>query len=60
MKDRAFSVWSAAVDLVALGVLTLILCIPVVTICPGTIPITPLGRESAKSAAVSRARWKVL
>lgn len=28
MKDRAFSVWSAAVDLVALGVLTLILASP--------------------------------
>ena len=34
MKGRAFSIWTAAVDLVALGFLTLLLCVPVVTACP--------------------------
>ena len=51
MKDRAFSVWSAAVDLVALGVLTLILCIPVVTICPA---VTALYYSVAKSVRRGR------
>ena len=51
MKDRAFSVWSAAVDLVALGVLTLILCIPVVTICPA---VTALYSSVAKSVRRGR------
>ena len=51
MKDRAFSVWSAAVDLVALGVLTLILCIPVVTICPA---VTSLYYSVAKSVRRGR------
>ncbi len=51
MKDRAFSVWSAAVDLVALGVLTLILCIPVVTICPA---FTALYYSVAKSVRRGR------
>lgn len=51
MKDRAFSIWSAAVDLVALGVLTLILCIPVVTICPA---VTALYYSVAKSVRRGR------
>ena len=34
MKGRAFSIWTAAADLVALGLLTLLLCLPVLTICP--------------------------
>ncbi len=46
MKDRAFSVWTAAVDLAALGVLTLLLCVPVVTACPA---VTALYYSVAKS-----------
>lgn len=46
MKGRAFSIWTAAVDLVALGFLTLLLCVPVVTACPA---VTALYYSVAKS-----------
>ena len=46
MKGRAFSIWTAAVDLVALGFLTLLLCVPVVTACPA---VTALYYSAAKS-----------
>ena len=34
MKDRGFSIWSAAIDLIALGAMTLVISLGVVTICP--------------------------
>ena len=46
MRGRAFSIWTAAVDLVALGCLTLLLCLPVLTICPA---VTALYYSVAKS-----------
>lgn len=51
MKDRAFSVWSSAIDLIALGALTLIISIPVVTICPA---VTALYYSVAKSVRRGR------
>ena len=39
MKGRAFSIWTAAADLVALGLLTLLLCLPVLTICPAVMAL---------------------
>ena len=51
MKDSSFSVWSAAMDLIALGVLTLLLCLPVVTACPA---VTALYYAVAKSVRRGR------
>ena len=46
MKGRAFSIWTAAVDLAALGFLTLLLCLPVLTACPA---VTALYYSVVKS-----------
>ena len=51
MKGRAFSIWTAAADLVALGLLTLLLCLPVLTICPA---VTALYYSVAKSVRRGR------
>lgn len=51
MKDRTFSVWSAAIDLIALGALTLVISLPVVTVCPA---VTALYYSVAKSIRRSR------
>lgn len=51
MNGRAFSIWTAAADLVALGLLTLLLCLPVLTICPA---VTALYYSVAKSVRRGR------
>ena len=40
MKDRGFSIWSAAIDLIALGAMTLVISLGVVTICPAATALS--------------------
>ncbi len=51
MKDRGFSIWSAAIDLIALGAMTLVISLGVVTICPAA---TALYYSVAKSVRRGR------
>ena len=51
MKDRGFSIWSAAIDLIALGAMTLVIGLGVVTICPAA---TALYYSVAKSVRRGR------